>query len=274
MTSVSVLIYQIKITLNQSDPNVWRRIEVPFNISFLQLHYCIQEAMGWENCHLFQFKVKPIPLSKAEQAKKATDLRKISLTDIDDSQLSKMIKFISLQDIIITMPLYYFERELVDIYDDEENKEEGECQDNKNEFESDESLVNLQKNNNDDDDDDDDYDGDFRADRTLINKFLKAEKDKLTYEYDFGNGWEHDIVLEKILQAQPDLAYPRLTAGECACPFEDCGGIWGYYEMVKAINDPKHPNHDDMVEWIGENEWDVKEFDLPKEGVVLNTWTT
>ena len=192
MTSVSVPIYQIKITLKHSKPNIWRRIEVPSNISFLQLHYCIQEAMGWYNCHLFQFIVKEA----------------IAWT----------------VDTIIAMP-----------YDDDFN-----------------------------------LNGDYKADETLINKYLKVEKDKLIYEYDFGDGWEHDIVLEKILQAQPDLAYPRLTAGKCACPPEDCGGIWGYYEMVKAINNPKHPNHDDMIEWIEADEWDVKEFDLPKEGVVLD----
>ena len=192
MTSISVPIYQIKITLKHSKPNIWRRIEVPSNISFLQLHYCIQEAMGWYNCHLFQFIVKEA----------------IAWT----------------VDTIIAMP-----------YDDDFN-----------------------------------LNGDYKADETLINKYLKVEKDKLIYEYDFGDGWEHDIVLEKILQAQPDLAYPRLTAGKSACPPEDCGGIWGYYEMVKAINNPKHPNHDDMVEWASIDEWDVKEFDLPKEGVVLD----
>ena len=239
MTSVSVPIYQIKITLKHSKPNIWRRIQVLSNTSFLQLHHCIQEAMGWDNCHLFQFKVKPVPLSIAEQIKRTMDLCKISLSSINMNKLLELMQLVSPKNTIITMPLHYVEKEPRGINNEDENDE-----------------------------------NEIRADQTLINKFFNAEKDKLTYEYDFGDGWEHDIVLEKILQAQPDLAYPRLTAGKCACPPEDCGGIGGYYEMAEAINNPNHPNHNNMVEWIGENEWDVKEFDLPKEGVVLNTWTT
>jgi hypothetical protein len=91
---------------------------------------------------------------------------------------------------------------------------------------------------------------------------LKKEKDQVLYEYDFGDGWIHTIELQKILSADDKLSYPYLLSGKGCCPPEDCGGIWGYYNMVEAINDPKHPEHDDLQEWTGLEAWDVDDFDL------------
>jgi Plasmid pRiA4b ORF-3-like protein len=78
-----------------------------------------------------------------------------------------------------------------------------------------------------------------------------GRKVRFTYEYDFGDSWEHEIVLEKTLEPQPKVKYPRCLEGEHACPPEDVGGIWGYAEFLEAIADPKHKHHDDQVEWIG-----------------------
>lgn len=80
---------------------------------------------------------------------------------------------------------------------------------------------------------------------------LVKPKDKLVYEYDFGDGWEHDIVLEKILQADPARCYPICLDGKRACPPEDCGGVYGYYHFLEAIRGSDHPEHEEMVEWIG-----------------------
>ena len=94
-----------------------------------------------------------------------------------------------------------------------------------------------------------------------VQDYLSAKSDTLIYEYDFGDSWEHIIEVQKVLEAEPGETYPKLLKGKGACPPEDCGGIWGYYHMVEAINDPKHEDHEDMVEWTCVEEWDVNEFD-------------
>lgn len=93
-------------------------------------------------------------------------------------------------------------------------------------------------------------------------------KKKFIYEYDFGDGWEHEIVVEKVLP--PDAGFKRVicVAGENACPPDDCGGIGGYYEMLKIIADPKHPDHGHMKEWLG-GERDLARFDLDETNDAL-----
>jgi hypothetical protein len=76
---------------------------------------------------------------------------------------------------------------------------------------------------------------------------------KMVYMYDFGDGWEHRIVLEKRLSADPTMAYPVCTGGELACPPEDCGGIGGFYDLLDALRDPTHEQHDEMNDWVGED---------------------
>ena len=71
------------------------------------------------------------------------------------------------------------------------------------------------------------------------------------YLYDFGDDWEHLIELEGIRAVEAKARYPRCTEGEQACPPEDCGGIWGFYEFVAAITDRKHPEHQEMMDWCG-----------------------
>jgi hypothetical protein len=74
---------------------------------------------------------------------------------------------------------------------------------------------------------------------------------KAIYTYDFGDTWEHSIVLEKRLPDDPNLMYPVCTDGQLACPPEDCGGIPGFYDLVEALTDPNHDRHEEMLEWIG-----------------------
>jgi Plasmid pRiA4b ORF-3-like protein len=79
--------------------------------------------------------------------------------------------------------------------------------------------------------------------------------------YDFGDRWEHELLVEKILPRDEGKSYPLCLAGKRACPPEDCGGIWGYGDFVKAIRDPKHPEHEEMLEWVG-GEFDPDVCDL------------
>ena len=74
--------------------------------------------------------------------------------------------------------------------------------------------------------------------------------DKVRYTYDFGDDWIHDIVVEKVLDRQA-VAYPRCTGGRRTAPPEDCGGVWGYAELVEVLGDPGHPEHGDRLEWLG-----------------------
>ena len=97
--------------------------------------------------------------------------------------------------------------------------------------------------------------------RVRLNEVLLKEKDSMLYEYDFGDGWEHKVVLEKIIPSTPDLSAPSCIAGARACPPEDCGGVGGYEEFLEAIRDPFHPEHEAMLEWIG-GDFDPKYFDL------------
>jgi len=101
-----------------------------------------------------------------------------------------------------------------------------------------------------------------------ICSLLKKEKQWITYEYDFGDGWEHKIVLEKILPYKPGETVPRCIGGRCGCPPEDVGGVWGYMEFLKAYKDKNHPEHDEMVEWAGES-FDPERFDPAEVNEIL-----
>jgi len=93
-----------------------------------------------------------------------------------------------------------------------------------------------------------------------------CEGSRLLYLYDFGDDWEHDIRVEKILVRQEGQVYPISVAGERACPPEDCGGSPGYGHLLKALRNPRHHEHVSLLEWVG-GSFDPEAFDL--EGVNL-----
>ncbi len=90
---------------------------------------------------------------------------------------------------------------------------------------------------------------------------VASEGVRFSYEYDFGDGWEHRIEVEAIAAAEAGIAYPRCVAGRRACPPEDCGGPWGYGNLLAAIGDPNHDEHEAMVEWAG-GPFDPARFDV------------
>jgi len=99
------------------------------------------------------------------------------------------------------------------------------------------------------------------AKKIKINKYLNRKGDRMIYNYDFGDNWEHLLTVEKVESTSVSEKYPVCIKGKGNCPPEDCGGVWGYYELLEVIKDPKHPDHEDMLEWLGKD-YDLDGFSL------------
>jgi hypothetical protein len=166
--------FQLKITLQGVRPQVWRRVVVPGNLNFERLHGVIQDAMGWEWCHLHEFWVGELRIGP----------------EPDDRGFGAPV--------------------------------------------ADEKQYTLERM--------------FRA------------KGKFGYVYDFGDHWTHEIQIEEVLEADGTFA-PRCVGGARACPPEDCGGVGGYQRLVRILANPRHREHADMREWVGD-EWTAEAFDL------------
>ncbi len=98
---------------------------------------------------------------------------------------------------------------------------------------------------------------------------LVGPSDKFTFEYDFGDGWEHQVVVEDVLHAA-GRSRPVCLAGRRACPPEDVGGPWGYADFLDAITDPKHELHGELLEWIGGG-FDSEAFDAAEVEQIFAT---
>jgi hypothetical protein len=175
-------IFELKVTLLDSNPAIWRRLEVSSALTLEDLHHLLQVAMGWQDCHMHHFHTK--------------DARR------------------------------FVARPPEDFWPPE---------DDEGEFADQFRLADLK--------------------RELLQKFA--------YEYDFGDGWMHSIELVNC-RPQNGKHQPRCLEGKNACPPEDCGGVYGYYEMLQALKNPKHEMHDEYLEWLGDD-FDPTAFDL--EGV-------
>ncbi len=157
-------IWQLKITLDEIKPPIWRRLKVSGNTDLRQLHGILQRAMGWTNSHLHLFRVgeKLYGEPDAEWAMKVED--------------------------------------------------EGE---------------------------------------TRLQRISPKPGDRFIYEYDFGDGWCHKIVVEKVLPPDPGVKYAVCLDGRRACPPEDCGGAPGYERLLHSLADPSHEEHESNLEWLG-----------------------
>ena len=174
----SPTICQIKVTLLGTKPPIWRRLLIPADITLERLHKVIQVAMGWQDCHLHEFRIgkqrfgPPDPMAQVFGGPRTTSEKKTALYSV-----------------------------------------------------------------------------------------LDRVRSKARYLYDFGDDWDHEILLEKFLAPEPGETYPRCIAGAGQGPPEDCGGVPGFYDLLDALADPKHPQHDDLVEWMG-GEFDPAAFHL------------
>ena len=98
------------------------------------------------------------------------------------------------------------------------------------------------------------------ASRTRLRDILQPGKTRIDYTYDFGDNWQHTLIVSDVCAGNAGTAYPRFIAGERDCPPEDCGGIPGFYEMLKARADPDHPDHAEIREWL--DGYDPDELDI------------
>jgi len=166
----SAPVYQIKVGLRGAQPPIWRRLEVPADISLARLHTVIQVAFDWDGGHLHVFE---------------TPYGEFGVADADLGHRA-------------------------------------------------EAPVTLEQ-------------------------VAPRVRSKIRYTYDFGDDWEHDILVEKVLDRDGTASYPRCTGGRRTAPPDDCGGIWGYADLVNVLADPDHPEHEDRLEWLGLE--DAAEFD-------------
>jgi hypothetical protein len=88
----------------------------------------------------------------------------------------------------------------------------------------------------------------------------KGKRFRFEYAYDFGDSWQHEVRFEGCVEAERGKRYPLCLEGARACPPEDVGGVWGYADFVKAVQNPDHEEHERMLEWVG-GEFDPEAFD-------------
>jgi len=112
------------------------------------------------------------------------------------------------------------------------------------------------------------------AAKVLFNKVAKPGE-KITYEYDFGDGWEHTILIEKAIKTDDITARKaECLKGKRACPPEDCGGPWGYQRLLELLDTPEQELDaygKETLEWIG-GDWDAEAFDPDEVNQVLANW--
>lgn len=97
--------------------------------------------------------------------------------------------------------------------------------------------------------------------KATVGEIAPKAKKRFIYIYDMGDSWEHGVEVEKIEAAVGGVRYPACLDGARACPPEDSGGVPGYLDKLDAIKDDKHPDHDDILDWIG-GDFDPELFDV------------
>ena len=117
--------------------------------------------------------------------------------------------------------------------------------------------------------DEEEKDNGYGSDQLLDSREVRLKdvitqpKDIINYLYDFGDGWRHQIKVEKFLPIDTATKYPTCIDGQMNCPPEDCGGIGSFYHCIDVVNDKKHPNYKEIAQWFNKN-YDIKKFDKEK----------
>jgi hypothetical protein len=111
---------------------------------------------------------------------------------------------------------------------------------------------------------------DLDEDEFLLGDVLPAVGSKMRWDYDFGDGWEHTVLVEKIGPADPEVEYPVCLAGRRACPPEDCGGPFGYAALLDALADPGHPDHEQLRAWAPAD-FDPARFNTEEANIAMHS---
>jgi hypothetical protein len=109
----------------------------------------------------------------------------------------------------------------------------------------------------------------FEDERKVKLESLVGEKQSLRYDYDLGDSWEHEVLVEKRLEVDERLCYPLCIGGARACPPEDCGGVPGYARLVAALTDSDDAEHDELLTWVG-GHFDPEGFDANRTNQALH----
>jgi hypothetical protein len=110
-------------------------------------------------------------------------------------------------------------------------------------------------------DPDEDADYMINEKHATVKHVLPRLNSRLRWDYDLGDGWEHEVAVEAIESPTERGRYPMCLDGKRACPPEDCGGASGYIRLLEALSDPKHPEHDELAEWAPKG-FDPEAFDV------------
>jgi hypothetical protein len=105
------------------------------------------------------------------------------------------------------------------------------------------------------------------AAKVRLRDVLRQPETEIDYTYDFGDNWELRLIATDIRQGQPDGSYPHYVGGERNGPPEDCGGIYGFYDKLDALRDPKHPDHTEISKWL--SDYDPAHVDTFRVGYAL-----
>ena len=105
-----------------------------------------------------------------------------------------------------------------------------------------------------------------------LGSVITNTKETFEYEYDFGDGWNHKILVEKFLPRDSSKKYPVCIDGKLNCPPEDCAGVGGFYRLLAILKDKKHPEHKEMLEWLG-GSYDPEHFDKDQVNLELEEFS-
>ena len=109
---------------------------------------------------------------------------------------------------------------------------------------------------------------DVEDEREVTIADVVAVGDRMLYEYDFGDGWEHDVLVEKLLEPKPGATYPVVSPDVVRVRRRTWVGIWQYADFVRSTSDPEDPEHDKFLEWVG-GAFDPDEFDAADVNAAL-----
>lgn len=236
--SYDKLIYQFKIQIVGSNPAIFRTVQVPINITFDDFHEIIQKAFGWNNEHLYHF------IFNIHKHTRFDVYIQNHYNIFDDNNTKSSQN----QDEMLIMP----------DPSDKAGKKTIELKQPKTlaEFRQFPLEYFYTVDN-------------IESGSTYLSDFVEVGQ-VFEYCYDMGDNWEHKILCEGLFVRQKNVRYPICIDGQGNHLFENIGGIDGYCNALKILNNPKHEEYQDLIIWLVEcygrsfKNYDPNKFDINK----------